>query len=761
VPDFKKIFADALKHHQAGRFAEAERLYREILASDERHADSLHLLGLIALQQRRFEDAAEQIRLAIRARGDVPAYHNNLGIVLLQGSDLAAAQARFEQALALNPAYAEASYNLGVALELQGRSDDARPHYARAQTLKPDYADALVAQAVALQRHGRSNEAMVLYRRALALHPGHVGACNNLGAALQTLDRLEEAMAQYRRALALDPLNADACNNLASALARLDDFRGALEYARKALDLRDNPKTRRVLVECFKYIDATQLDDGGRDLLRRALSEVWARPAELAPSVIAAVKRGSAVASCLEQPRRPAVTDLGRIADDGLLVCLLRSAPVCDPEVERLLTGCRATLLDEVSRDPPADEMAGPLLDFACALAEQCFVNEYVFACSEEEARLILDLERRIAAGLVSGQTLPSSWVVTLAAYKPLLSVAGADRLLERSWPTPVDALLGLQVSAPLEERRYQGEIERLTPISDSVSLMVRQQYEENPYPRWMKLPDGTAVQSLDEMLVSNLPKAVFRPLGARVPDVLIAGCGTGLHSISTARLHPAGNVLAVDLSCASLAYAVRKTRELGLRNVRYAQADILELGSIGRQFDLIESSGVLHHLGKPLAGLEVLASLLRPNGLMKLALYSELARKPIVEIRRLIAAQGYGANAEDIRRCRQEIKGLAQDDLRRKVLTFNDFYSMSECRDLLFHAQEHRLTLPVIAGWLERLGLTFVTFDVPYRTEQAFGVRFPDPAAWTDLGSWHRYEQDHPNTFIGMYQFWVQKAEG
>ncbi len=742
-------------HHQSGRLVEAETLYRQVLAADGRHADSLHLLGLIALQQGRHDAAVELIGQAIRLQEGVAAYHSNLGIVLLQQGHLAAAQARFERALALTPAYAEASYNLGIALERQGRSGEAQQHYARAQALKPDYADGLYDQALALQLKGRNEEAVLLYKRALALDPGHIDSCNNLGVALQNLGRLDEAVSQYRRGLALDQTNANAWNNLAAALQRGGDLTGAMVAARKALALHDNVKTRRILVECLKRVGASQVDAEGRELLGRALSEVWERPAELAPAVIRAIKSRPDIARYVGQAYRIHLTDLGRIADDPLVLDLLRSAPVCDPELERLFTACRAALLDEVSGSPSDAEFTAPILDAACALAAQCFVNEYVFACSADEAKLVDDLEKQVRSRLETGKTVPPSWLATLSAYRPLVSLPGMERLAGQT--DPLVSLIELQVGAALEERRHQTEVERLTPIRDGVSTLVRAQYEENPYPRWVKLPLGATVRSLEEILISSFPGAPFRPLGARRPDVLIAGCGTGQHSIATAQSLPTADILAVDLSRASLGYALRKTRELGLRNIRYAQADILELRTLGRQFDLIESSGVLHHLGDPLAGLEVLVSLLRPDGLMKLGFYSEIARRPLVEIRRHIAAQGYAASAEDIRRLRQDILALPAGDPRRKVLTFSDFYSTSECRDLLFHVQEHRLTLPVIAGWLAKFGLTFVTFALPAETEQAFDARFPDRAARTDLGSWHLFEQDNPDAFAGMYQFWVQ----
>ena len=137
---------------------------------------------------------------------------------------------------------------------------------------------------------------------------------------------------------------------------------------------------------------------------------------------------------------------------------------------------------------------------------------------------------------------------------------------------------------------------------------------------------------------------------------MLIAGCGTGQHAIETAQRFAGARVLAIDLSLTSLAYALRKTRELGVRNIEYAQADILKLGTIGRTFDVIESSGVLHHLADPFAGWRVLLSLLRPGGFMAVGLYSEIARADIVEARAFIAERGYGSSADDIRRCRQEL---------------------------------------------------------------------------------------------------------
>lgn len=184
--------------------------------------------------------------------------------------------------------------------------------------------------------------------------------------------------------------------------------------------------------------------------------------------------------------------------------------------------------------------------------------------------------------------------------------------------------------------------------------------------------------------------------------DILVAGCGTGQHSIATAQRYVGAGVLAVDLSIASLCYAKHRIRGISADNIEYAQADILELGSIDRMFDLIEASGVLHHLADPLRGWRVLLSRLRPNGVMKVGLYNELARRDVVAARTFIAERGYRPVAPDIRRCCQELMSLADGTPLKDVAT-GDFFTTSGCRDLLFHDQEHRFTLPDISAFLAK----------------------------------------------------------
>ncbi len=145
----------------------------------------------------------------------------------------------------------------------------------------------------------------------------------------------------------------------------------------------------------------------------------------------------------------------------------------------------------------------------------------------------------------------------------------------------------------------------------------------------------------------------------------------------------------------------------------------------------------------------------------MKIGLYSELARQHIIAGRSLIAEKGYSASAEDIRRCRQDIMAMAADGNAEMEKIYNSraFFSLSECRDLLFHVQEHRFTLPQIEEALLSLDLGFLGFEMRNQTvPRKFRESHSNSSALTSLPLWHEFELDNPATFFGMYQFWCKK---
>jgi predicted O-linked N-acetylglucosamine transferase (SPINDLY family) len=262
----------AIGHHGAGRLAEAEGIYRQILARFPDHADALHLLGVLACETGHTAAAIELIGRAIALNPGVAEYqsnlgeayrragqwdqaivhfrraivirpnlakaNNSLGIALRNTGRLDEAVASYQQALAIEPRYAEAHSNLGNALKDQGQLDEAVASLRRALELKPDYAAAYSNLGNALSAQGRLDEALAALDRAIELRPDLAEAHNNRGSALLELARFDDAIASFGRALALKPDYAEAHCNLGNALKELGRLEPAIESYRRALELK-------------------------------------------------------------------------------------------------------------------------------------------------------------------------------------------------------------------------------------------------------------------------------------------------------------------------------------------------------------------------------------------------------------------------------------------------------------------------------------------------------------------------------------------
>lgn len=803
-------FQQALAHQRSGRLAEAEEICRKILAVAPGHPIVLHFLGVLAIQAKRYDAAIDWLRRAIKiVPGDIEARFN-LAIALNAAGRSAEAVDNYRLVIAGVPTHADAHYNMAVALHALGRFEEATSSYREAIVQRPDFAEAHgnlgallqqrgdIGEAVASfqaaimsapanadahfnlanahKEQGRLDDAIAGYEHALAINPDFAAALDNLGVARHERGELDEAIHLYRRALALKPDWAETLGNLATALNEKGFADEALVHFQQALAIRETAEIKSGFVQCISggrfSAEFGAEARGFRTLLIRALSEPWARPADLTaisyllvrqnPDIAAAMDRASAAwPEKLTHNTLFGESGFAAVANDELLRSLLENAPVNGLVLERFLTMARAVMLDAAIATEPisAIDGAAAAMAFYCALARQCFNNEYVFACTPDEHAKVDSLRASLVIAIEANLPVSAIHLAAVSAYFSLTDVPCIDLLFDRHWPDSVSALLNQQVREPLLEKNFHADIRALTAIDGDVSRRVRDQYEANPYPRWVKCAPGGVRMSFDSRLRRLFPHTPFNPLGkARAIEILVAGCGTGQHPIETAQQYPEARVLAIDLSLASLGYASRKTHELGLDNIEYAQADVMRIESIGKTFDIIESVGVLHHLEHPLAGWRKLLALLRPGGFMRLGLYSEAARAVVVAARKFIADTGYAANAPDIRRCRQALIDAEGGKTFAQLLSFHDFFGTSECRDLLFHVQEHRYTLPELSDCLAALGVEFLGFSLDPGITVQYRARFPADRAMSSLACWNIFETENPQTFAGMYQFWIQK---
>jgi tetratricopeptide (TPR) repeat protein len=271
-PDHTHQLATALRYHEASQLAEAEPVYRNILADVPEQVDALHLLGTLCGQTGREKEGINLISQAIELRPGVAAMHNNLGNVLRQmgrlsdaiaahrtavdldrsharawnnlgnalrdDGQLEAAIAAYRKSLKLRSDLAEVHSNLGIALRAQGRLDEAISSHRRAIALAPNSSEAFNNLGVALRDQGRMHEALAAHERAVALRPHSLSAISNLGAAQRRAGEVDLAIETLGRALAIDPDFADAHNNLGSALIDRGDFASAASSCRRAIELR-------------------------------------------------------------------------------------------------------------------------------------------------------------------------------------------------------------------------------------------------------------------------------------------------------------------------------------------------------------------------------------------------------------------------------------------------------------------------------------------------------------------------------------------
>jgi Tfp pilus assembly protein PilF len=289
-PPTNAVLREAIAHHQAGRLADAEKLYRDVLAAQPDFAEVHVNLAVVLMFRGNFEAAAASCRRGIALKPDYPKGHCYLGDILTFQGRLEEAEQCYRQALARKPDYAEAHNNLGNILLHRDKLDDAALSYGRALAARPDIAEAhnnlglihlrrshfeeaqaAFARAVAiapgyaeahnnighiLLQQGKPDQAADAFRRALTAKPDYAEAHGNLGAALGEQNRLDEAAASCLRALAVRPDYAQAHNNLGNVLKKQGKLREAEACYRKALACKPD------FPEAHKHLAAILCEEG-------------------------------------------------------------------------------------------------------------------------------------------------------------------------------------------------------------------------------------------------------------------------------------------------------------------------------------------------------------------------------------------------------------------------------------------------------------------------------------------------------------------
>jgi SAM-dependent methyltransferase len=574
----------------------------------------------------------------------------------------------------------------------------------------------------------------------------------------------------FAKAHVAEPGNPVHQFNLATVKEQIGEMDEAAELLTEALRLRPSwfePAQRlALLLGRYKLSAPEKLDPRGL-MAAFAFDRIGHQP--IASAAIAHLRAttplGEAVTVAAEGKADDAARGIvlrrtDKLLAHPLLLAALSHGININSAVEKLLAAVRRVLLVEASPERFEDKA---LTAFVLALIRQCLANEYIFpVTAAEEQRLAgLTVDR---SALWSGAPDQARRLMLHLLYEPPGSVFSGEA---PSSPADCRALrpraLGELLSGWFEENereaRLAAAIPQLSPIEDATSRRVAGQYEAHPYPRW------TSMQAPVEDSAGSMLERYFPPAALTFRDrpfkVLIAGAGTGMQAIAAAiRYGPRADVLAVDLSRRSLAYAKAKADLYGVKNIRFAQGDLLNLPvPADGPFDIIEALGVLHHMAEPFKGWQALLQLLRPGGLILTGLYSAVARRNIAELRSEAGYPGPGCDDAVARRYRAGL--MDRTDGASTLKQSHDFYTLSDFRDLVLHEHERPVFLSEVEAFLAQNGLTFRGFSLPQLFMEGFHQAYPGDGWPGALGNWAAFEEKHPRIFDSMYQLWCEKAAG
>ena len=598
-----------------------------------------------------------------------------------------------------------------------------------------------------------------LFIKVVNLNPKYTDGYYNLANIFSKLDQEDKAIENYNKVIKLDNNYYKAHNNLGNIYRKKGLNKKAIECYFSTLEINSNYKIAYYnLAGALQfYIINKEQKNINKYLLYLLKEKNIVRPQSIAANILNSLFLNTDLKKNLsliknKLPNKDFNYILESLYKNSLLMQFMKVCPIPDYYIEKNFIKIRKEILNQTYKS----NIYITNINFLISLSMQCFLNEYIYHQSEDEIEKIKKIDERINNNLKENKKINDLEILCLSCYKPLANFNWSNKI---KFSNQIKEIFELQLNQYEIENQISKSIKSISKVENQVSIKVKDQYEENPYPRWENL--GLSIKPRNIMAVindSDLNLDLKKISNSDSPEILIAGCGTGQHAITTASKYKKSKILALDLSFKSLSYAIRKANELKINNIDFIQGDILDLKSIDRKFDIIESVGVLHHMDNPFKGWEILTSCLNNDSLMLIGLYSEKARRHIIQIKNKINKLKLQSNYKNIIKFRKDLIENNSDQWNL-IKSSPDFYTVSGVRDLLFHVQEHRFTISKIKEYLDKLGLIFLGFEDKL-VKESFKSNYTNKDDLYNLDKWEEYEKSNPRIFAGMYQFWCMKSK-
>ena len=596
-----------------------------------------------------------------------------------------------------------------------------------------------------------------LFIKIIKLNPKYTDGYYNLAFIFSKLDQEQKAIENYNKVIELDSNYFKAHNNLGNIYRKKGLNKKAIECYLSTLEINPNYKVAYYnLAGVLQfYIINKENKNINKYLLFLLKEKNIVRPYSIAANVLKCLYLNTDLKENLslinnKKTNKDLTYILKNLQKNSILIQFMKVCPIPDYYIEKNFTKIRKEILDQIY----ILKVDKSNVNFLTSLSVQCFLNEYIYDQSKEEIEKIKKIDEKIKNDLKKNKQVSDLEILCLSCYKPLNNFSWSNKI---KYPNELKEVFEIHLNQNKIENQISKSIKSISKVKNKVSINVKKQYEENPYPRWENLGLSIEPRNIKEVLNDSDLNLNLRKIS--IPDspkILIAGCGTGQHAITTASKYKNAEILALDLSFKSLSYAKRKATELKINNINFIQGDLLELESINRQFDIIESVGVLHHMDNPYKGWKILTECLNNDSLMLIGLYSERARQHIKKIKNKINKLELEYNYKNIIKFRKDLIENNNEQWN-DIKSSPDFYTVSGVRDLLFHVQEHRFTITKIKEYLNKLGLIFLGFEDKLVKEN-FKKIYNEKVDLYNLDKWEEYEKSNPRIFAGMYQFWCKK---
>ena len=642
--------------------------------------------------------------------------------------------------------------NYGIICFISGRISKAKELYLNSIKLFPHSPEAYSNLASILLDEGDCEKAEELLNKALKLKPQMYDALLNLGSVLLSEGKLDQSEEIIRKCFEVQP---DNINSTLSLLYLLQKKFNSHEFLDQVLiALRKFPYCEKI----YKLAIDFQFTNINSALQKKKLRELLIFLLKHKNIYHAKFKSNLNVLFSEELLKKIiyfegnifSSSQFSDFLEDEVFTLSLGTILLSQLTWELAIKRIRKDFLEFINSDLYENKHK----DLISSLAKQCYLNDYAYSLVPDEIKLLENIKSKI-----KNDSIQEDLISIFACYKPLNDLF-PDQDIWNNYQSDSDSfqeLLSIQIYEPIEEKKLLKNIITKGRITD-LSLLVKNQYEKNPYPKWRFTNYySTYKDSLQSILNNDIsPNKILSVKVSNPLRILVAGCGTGYQLIYTSRYKNC-EITAIDLSRASLSYAKRKANEYGMNNVSFYEMDLLDIHLLNTTYDVILCSGVLHHMEDPDLGLKSLLKCLNINGFIQLALYSKYARKVIQESRKFINDNSILPSEENLRYFRELVISNENTQLQN-LKDYGDFYSLSGLRDLCFHEQELIYTIPQIKELLNINHLNFLGFLLPQNIKNTYANIFPYDSKLTNLANWDVFEKQNPLTFKRMYQFWARK---